>query len=686
MAAITGTVILSGVISPSDTRDTYAVTDSQYGKDGLRNVNSIPDMLAIPKDRRRVGMMVGVAITANSGNYYYLVNDPPEDTTVLTDWKVFNPGGSITFFDENSNLGNFAKVKFTGDDVLAQQDSSDSDLLNVFIPSPNFASHFNTNDGPLSSGIVNEQLTRGRAQISTPTSEGTPFRTGGWANSVQDVFGPTQQSVTFLTAGPVTGLGGDSKLRVEVFDAVDTKIADFTTPNLTGNATHSLQALPFGVSVTITGFSTDSSKFKGTVSVTVNMQTVFTNQSPTQTGGRYYVKLTNTTDSTTDNGRTFVYTQPLVFLDAGGNPLPGFATPSTRTIDEFNPSTITTKFLSGVQYYTLGSRFSVSLTNITGLNRNSQGRAAAADPNFTVSAPNYGLPQIDERAWSTTTGTFTGWTNNWDNTGVDYDYSNWLITAQNFRYRGPNALAFGRPTDPWNSPFALATSPAKSILVDTFQQTSTGSTENFDDEAFRLQSDYVTSWNSTTQLTNGQACVVGGSLVRPDQFFLTDTFGTINPNLTSYLPNKTVANPNYTGFSADASYFRRFTVTGSAAFNSFNLIFSGAFVTGSALGDLIGEHLHVFVRRITSSGNFPDGPSSNALILHGGDYNFGQFNDGEDLPGEPNGSGSWIRTGISNGNTIVGTLGYTAAQTGLLVQIVIRNQNIRIDQINFQTI
>ena len=56
-----GGVGIMGVLSPMDTRDTYAVIDPLYGIDGLRNVSTISEMVSIPVERRRAGMIVGVS-------------------------------------------------------------------------------------------------------------------------------------------------------------------------------------------------------------------------------------------------------------------------------------------------------------------------------------------------------------------------------------------------------------------------------------------------------------------------------------------------------------------------------------------------------------------------------------------------------------------------------------------------
>jgi len=66
-----GGVGIMGYISPVDTDDTYAVIDPLYGIDGIRNVETVNDMIEIPLERRRAGMIVGVQ---EENKYYKLKN------------------------------------------------------------------------------------------------------------------------------------------------------------------------------------------------------------------------------------------------------------------------------------------------------------------------------------------------------------------------------------------------------------------------------------------------------------------------------------------------------------------------------------------------------------------------------------------------------------------------------------
>ena len=80
--SLMGGVGIMGVLTPMDTRDTYAVLDPVYGIDGLRNVSTINDLHNVPPTRRRPGMIVGV----NGGESYYKLKNVNWSYD-LTDWE-----------------------------------------------------------------------------------------------------------------------------------------------------------------------------------------------------------------------------------------------------------------------------------------------------------------------------------------------------------------------------------------------------------------------------------------------------------------------------------------------------------------------------------------------------------------------------------------------------------------------
>ena len=55
MAQIPGSIPVTGFIGPTDSNDTYAVTDALYGIDGLRSVTGSTQRNLISIERRREG-------------------------------------------------------------------------------------------------------------------------------------------------------------------------------------------------------------------------------------------------------------------------------------------------------------------------------------------------------------------------------------------------------------------------------------------------------------------------------------------------------------------------------------------------------------------------------------------------------------------------------------------------------
>ena len=96
---IQGTIQITGLLAPSSSADTYPITDAIYGKDGLRNVNSLTDLTGttgITTDRRRAGMLVGVSgNTSATTTSYYMLKPEPWDYTI-SDWVLTNIGTGTT--------------------------------------------------------------------------------------------------------------------------------------------------------------------------------------------------------------------------------------------------------------------------------------------------------------------------------------------------------------------------------------------------------------------------------------------------------------------------------------------------------------------------------------------------------------------------------------------------------------
>jgi len=598
--------------------------------------------------------------------------------------------------DESIVVGTYPIFNFVGQDVVAE-DSGTAGQVNVYIPTPSFASHYNTTDGT-TTGTVNETLSRSTVRISTPTTEGNPFKTGGWAGTDKPATIQTTPVYSPIAGanGLITGFSGssagDAILEVFVYDADgSTLLASYTTPTLYQNDVHTSIGANAGITVTITNHATDTSKFKANISTSVNMATIFTTN--TLDGGKYNVKTVMTTDTNTDGGTAYTALEAAVFYDTN------LSTPSINgamTIVE-NTGALQVKHLSGVEYYKLGSQFMVDITDMDNLNANTQGYANGVTRNFRITGTEYGLTSYNLKAWLPSQGSMVGWTNQYNVQDVAFDWDSWPITAVDYRYRGALANGTAVSSDPWGNS-AVKNSGNKLVLIDTVDDLPTNLGESFNNESERLVrgSSAYAAWNSTLSLADGtqtpngtgsgsfsNACTVGSYIVRADKYFMTDpNTSTIEPDLALYKPNSLGTNPNYTGITGTGVYHRRFYTSSVKTITNVRLDFAGdAGTSGSNFGQAIADSkLRIYIRRIATNASGNVGFSAAPLSVHGGLYDSGLFNDGNS---GVDSTGSLVRT-VTNPLNVSFTFGgpSTLAVTGFWAEIQLVDSTIELESIN----
>ena len=576
-------------------------------------------------------------------------------------------GGAIEVQDEGVTVDGYTTcINFVGADVQATPGST-LNKVDIYIPPPAFLSHWNTSDGSNGNQAVSESISRTTARISTPAGgEGTPFSTNGWAGTNQAAS--INANATFTTPANTTGFGGDSTIEVEVFDADGVTLLDsFTTPSITSNNAGIVS--PSGeITVTITGYGADSTRFQARASVLVDIAGVFTDNG--LSGGRYHVAVTHNTDTTTDGTGSYVYTQTDVFYDA--NP----TTPEingTTTIGE--GATVITKHLSGLEYYDFGSEFQVDVNDIDDHNQNTSRTSAS----LLIRGPEYGLPNLDLSPFGTGSANFVGWTNNHDQDNVNYSQDDWTITAVNYRFTDTDANITSQVRDTWN-PGTQDTSPNASVLIDTFGSSSTDLFEPFNDEDYRDDGYFTGSWNSEATLGvdgysgDNEAMVYGGRLIIPNTSLMIDS-NTPNTDWTGHLPNVGGPNPDYTALGGPATYYRAFPDSTGLTRSQMNIIFTGTFVV-DATTDLINSDLELTFYKIGGFGNIGAPPTNvTPLFAHGAEYNILSFDDGV--------TDGQIRSGTSSGNNVqcVFQTG-TEMEDGVYCQITINNTAIKIDSMS----
>lgn len=511
-------------------------------------------------------------------------------------------------------------------------------------PIPPPLSHWGTTDGfNTTDGIVTASgLSFATARIATPSGgEGSPFAVDNWGNTNQNRV-TQDQSVTITSAGETTGFGGDSTMEVIVYDADNTAILDsYTTPAINANAVHT--SISNNIVITISTYGADNDGYtKAQASVAIDLAAIFAAQG--RDGGKIgSIVVTHSTDSISDGSGDYAFNYSGFFVDT--NP----TTPSIGGV-LFSETLAVTRYLSGIAYYDRTSQFTVQVLGIDQLNRNT----ARTDSNLSVTASGINLPDLNHSPFGDGSGNFAGWTSNENVNGVSYQKTDWEITQIDYRLIGQSISATATPRDTWDDG-ASQTTNIMEVLVDTYDVSSDDVSEYFEDEDRRTESDYTTPWNSQSTLVQGEALVHNGRLQVP------------HTDWSLYLP--TQANPNYSAFTAPASYFRNFpTPNNTQSYSGFSITVSGTFLVDLQT-DLQNNDLQIFVRRVASAvGGF--GPNANPLLVHGQDYNNTLFDDGA--------TNGHIREFVS-GNTISCTFGGAGMKQGVHIEIKITNPSITLN-------
>ncbi len=578
-------------------------------------------------------------------------------STNLSD-LLSSSSSSLTIEDEGDNIssGSTNTINFIGTGVTAiQRSSGDGSVIDVYIPAFTSASHWGTNDGITNGTVSENELSRSIKRISIPNGgEGSPFSTGGWGATDQSssLF---SSNVIITSAEDTTGFGGDSTIEVIVYSGDGSIAESFTTPFIVGDSTFNLG----NISVSINNFQTDTTRFKAKASVSVDIPSIFTN------GGRYHIEVNHTTDSVTDGGNLYSFVQEDVFYDTQTNPVSVDSTSISETTNQ-----VVTKHISGVEYYIIGSQFTVDVENLDFLNSNT----IRTNHNLTLVGTDYNLLFFNDLSYSPNNGFISNYTQEDNSVGADYQRNDWSITLFNQRRRSSTSTITAIAKDAWDEGNDSVDSIEDSILIDTFSDNSTDLNETFNGESQRYtNSGFTTNWDSTDSLSQGDALVMGGQMIIPSTATLTD--GGLNSDWSSFKPNINGLNPDYTNLNGPSSFFRKFQVSNSDDLNNFSVTFTGEFNGSNALEDLENEDIQIFIRQISSVvPNSQTGPNAPAGILHGVDL-YGAGGDWDVTQEGP------LRTASSSSNNITASFGAWPAKTGFLCEIRITNTNTKISSI-----
>lgn len=450
--------------------------------------------------------------------------------------SVTPSSGSLTVLNQGVLVeSGVTTLNFVGTGIEAVAISGTT--VNIYVPPLSLASHFNTADGTTNATVGNWATTS--RYVSAPASEGNPFKIGSWtAGTLHPSI--TSLTLAYATAGLFSILNTNTNFTVSVVDANDSTVLATNSVVIGGNLNVTAQ----NITIQVSGFAPDSNKFKAQINVSIAIGSILLN------GGRFSVHMTHA-DSTDG---TFSFQQNDFFRDRN-------SVAATIGGVAISPNVPVVKFLSGVQWFNVGSTFNVGVSAISELNDETYPLTQVV-----VAGPAYGLPQLNLQG-----SNLTGWMDVYNNANASYSNANWAINQLNYWLLSQTATISATPED-WAAG-ATVTSNA-SVAIDTFVADQTALFEDFRNEALRLQTNLMSSWDSTQNLAtydggNALQCM-DSRLVYPQIDF------------APYSPNSG-SQPDYSSLSGNKVYRRTFNASVGNNFSNGTFVFGDHNVTEANL-------------------------------------------------------------------------------------------------------
>lgn len=429
-------------------------------------------------------------------------------------------GGSLSIYDEGVLVDNRAtKLNFVGADVTAFKNFG-TGRVDVYIPSPQFSDFFNSGTAVIS-GIVGTQR-----NISAPGQ----FSIGDWTTGTQHPC-INSSSLSYSTPTKYSVESLESIVGCQVINANGIVVAQHTVSTDSNSDT-----TQNGIRIVNSEFGQEAMRYCIKTNFTIDLNQIF------PSGGRFRVRLFNTNE----NIGNYEFAQSDLFYDRQENS-------AAVSGVHLSVSSETSRFLSGVKFFTTGTKFGIVIDDCDWLNDKSY-------PTTQIEAvgSELGLSQLNIGGTN-----LTGWTSAWNDTNSSYTNSDWTLATSNLFVQSSTANASVRTID-WTAG-SWVNSNDLSLLIDTFSDNSTRTYEDFRNESRRLTSDLVTAWDSQQNLgsydDNLGLQVKNSRLIYP-----TENFQIYQPGLLSQ--------PNYIGLTGKRTFYRRMWSSG-ASFSNGTLTFTG---------------------------------------------------------------------------------------------------------------
>lgn len=425
------------------------------------------------------------------------------------------PGGMQISYNGDV-VGDASTLNFVSaaGEISVAYDPSDTSQINAYHPGATFASNWTLNDGIFGSGVVPSTPISTRI-ISTPTSEGAPFSTGGTAGTSFSASKAT--TITFAPLGDIRFADLVSTFTVSL-DVGGTTLFNETTAVIAGNGSFTLPNLG---SVLVTNFGVNTSEFKGNVSVAVPLSILVPNS------GLVLIRIRH------NNGGVNNQFQQSFFYDSESN----VATQGTPTLALESEVVVKT---SGVTALTTGTVWAVTVPDLDYVFADTAPISLLGVDSSAIGVVNYSVPSASLGSTA------------FDAVGLAYSES---ITINILGMGTCGGVTFTSALSDWSTGAAVPSNTLQALILT--KAAASDLVETFGDEVFRV-SPALGAWDSSALIATSDLVVACGKLQRR------------NKDYSTFLPHgvNAIVNPNYSTGDASQTYYRTFSDLGTSRQNA----------------------------------------------------------------------------------------------------------------------
>jgi hypothetical protein len=405
----------SGGLVKFDNTDTISFTQSGETYSAIINTDSI----TVSNLKTVDGGATASYLLSNDGlgNFKWVEPIPSEGSITMED---YNTGESFTNVQNIIIRGGAITVP-GGTATGGLATTTGANTVTVWIPAPNYAPIFNP--------ILN--VTSSSRFVSRPTNNFDlgqnpgDFGIGDWniqsnftnndtrfVTNVSNIIGAFSTPNFFNCYGPgADGVGTTMSFRV--FDSNDNIVAsieDFEVSEFNTQNNNNL-------TITVTEFESDSDRKKAKITGNINISSLIPN------GGRFYYTITHYNGEPGNEVLSFTSSQ--YFFDAPASQSGSGSTSNISGTVTFDENSVTTRYFSGVAYYTTGTTFGITVSGINLLNQ----ITFPTDRQIQLTANNMLINSVSAPNINTMRGlgdgtkgpsSITGWSVDWNSTGLTF--------------------------------------------------------------------------------------------------------------------------------------------------------------------------------------------------------------------------------------------------------------------------